>query len=137
MECQLKELQESMDRRTGNHDITEILLKIALNTIQAIYHTSQSRLLTSQRKKAMENRAGKGENAGNHFLLFPAFSTPSKRKIVILETFNLSSANGFNLVLSKNCCSNMIIYLINSLPNDKLLDWSKLKAFADNKINVT
>ena len=24
----------------------------------------------------------------------------------------------------------------NSLPNDKLLDWSKLKAFADDKINV-
>ena len=26
--------------------------------------------------------------------------------------------------------------LINSLPNDKFLDWSKLKAFADDKINV-
>ena len=26
---------------------------------------------------------------------------------------------------------------VNSLPNDKLLDWSKLKAFADDKINVT
>ena len=24
----------------------------------------------------------------------------------------------------------------NALPNDKILDWSKLKAFADNKINV-
>ena len=24
-----------------------------------------------------------------------------------------------------------------SLPNDKILDWSKLKAFADDKINVT
>ena len=24
-----------------------------------------------------------------------------------------------------------------SLPNDKFLDWSKLKAFADDKINVT
>ena len=28
-------------------------------------------------------------------------------------------------------------YLFNSLPNDKILDWSKLKAFADDKINVT
>ena len=27
--------------------------------------------------------------------------------------------------------------IINSLPNDKILDWSKFKAFADNKINVT
>ena len=25
----------------------------------------------------------------------------------------------------------------NSLPNDKFLDWPKLKAFADDKINVT
>ena len=26
---------------------------------------------------------------------------------------------------------------INSLPNDKILDWSKLKAFADDTIKVT
>ena len=26
---------------------------------------------------------------------------------------------------------------LNSLPNDKILEWSKLKAFADDKINVT
>ena len=26
---------------------------------------------------------------------------------------------------------------VNSLPNNKFLDWSKLKAFADNKINLT
>ena len=25
----------------------------------------------------------------------------------------------------------------NSLPNDKILNWSKFKAFADDKINVT
>ena len=31
----LKELQESMDRCTGRHDITEILLKTAFNTIQS------------------------------------------------------------------------------------------------------
>ena len=27
--------------------------------------------------------------------------------------------------------------LVNSLPNDTILDWSKFKAFADDKINVT
>ena len=27
--------------------------------------------------------------------------------------------------------------LVNSLPNNKILDWSKLKAFADGSINVT
>ena len=32
----LKELQESMDRCTGHCDVTEILLKTALNTIQLI-----------------------------------------------------------------------------------------------------
>ena len=26
---------------------------------------------------------------------------------------------------------------LNQLPDDKLLDWSKLKAFADDKLNVT
>ena len=35
----LKELQESMDGCTGHYDITEILLKTALNTIQSINHT--------------------------------------------------------------------------------------------------
>ena len=29
------------------------------------------------------------------------------------------------------------ISIFNSLPNNKILDWSKLKAFADDKINVT
>ena len=27
--------------------------------------------------------------------------------------------------------------MLNSLPNDKILDWSKWKAFADDKLNVT
>ena len=31
---------------------------------------------------------------------------------------------------------NNAIVPINTLPNDKILDWSKLKAFADDKINV-
>ena len=34
--CWLKELQESMDRCTACHDTTEILLKMALTTIQPI-----------------------------------------------------------------------------------------------------
>ena len=29
------------------------------------------------------------------------------------------------------------LFCINPLPNNKILDWSKLKAFADNKMNVT
>ena len=34
--CWLKELHESMDRCTGRRDLTEILLKTALNSIQSI-----------------------------------------------------------------------------------------------------
>ena len=34
-----------------------------------------------------------------------------------------------------SCCAHIPFF--NSVPNDKILDWSKLKAFADNKINVT
>ena len=43
----LKELQETMDRCTGHPDITGILLKTALNTIQSIntYHTGSDSLL--------------------------------------------------------------------------------------------
>ena len=32
---------------------------------------------------------------------------------------------------------NRLSLSLNSLPNDKILDWSKLIAFADNKTNVT
>ena len=63
----------------------------------------QSRLLTNLKKRALENTVGKRENAGNPvFPPFPTvFSTPPNRKIIILATFNLSSANAFYLVLSK------------------------------------
>ena len=38
--------------------------------------TTQSRLLTTMRKKALKNIVGKGENAGNqHFFPFPAMFT--------------------------------------------------------------
>ena len=30
----------------------------------------------------------------------------------------------------------LLCFNFNSLPNDKILDWSKLKAFADDKMNV-
>ena len=42
------------------------------------------------------------------------------------------SVNAFNLYKAKLLSS----VRVNSLPKDKFLDWSKLKAFADNKSNV-
>ena len=44
------------------------------------------------KKKALENTVEKGENV---------FSTISKTVIIILATFNLPSANAFNLVMPK------------------------------------
>ena len=59
----------------------------------------QSRLLTTSMTKPFENIVGKGENAGNqHFLLFSQyFLLLSKSEIIILTTFDLSSAKAFNL----------------------------------------
>ena len=37
----------------------------------------------------------------------------------------------------KNDVFNTIELSLNSLQNDKILDWSKLEDFADDKINVT
>ena len=36
----------------------------------------------------------------------------------------------------QNFQDTVFLRVINSLPNNKFLDWSKLKAFADNRINV-
>ena len=52
-----------------------------------------------------------------------------------MATFQLFSAASLNLGRSHNAVLGN--GLINPLPNDKILDQSKLKAFADNKINVT
>ena len=65
--------------------------------------STQSRILTTLRKKAFENIVGKGENAGNqHFLLCPTmFSTLSEREIIISAIFIMLSANAFNVDKSK------------------------------------
>ena len=56
--------------------------------------TTQSRVLTTMKKRAFENLVGKGENAGyQHFLLF----SQGFLHCQTITTVNLSSANGFNL----------------------------------------
>ena len=50
------------------------------------------------------------------------FSTLSVTEIIICTTFELWSASA--------------LILVDSLPNGKILDWSKLKAFADNRISM-
>ena len=57
----------------------------------------------TSRKEAFLKHCGKRRNCLNkQFLPFPTmFSTLSKTEIIIFVTFNLSSANAFNLVWSK------------------------------------
>ena len=58
---------------------------------------------TFVRKKGFGKHCRKRRKCGNqHFLLFPqCFVHYQKRKIIILATFNLTSANGFSFVHSK------------------------------------
>ena len=61
------------------------------------------------------------------------FSTVSETEIVILT--KLSSANA--LIWPRSTLKeNPLVRSVNSLPNDKILDPIKLKAFADDKLNV-
>ena len=48
----------------------------------------------------------------------------------------MSSANAFNLDQSQILLFGEELILVNSVPNDKILDWTKLKAFADDKLNL-
>ena len=63
--------------------------------------TTQYPLLTTLKKKLVENIVGKGENAGcQHFLLFPqCFQPYQKQKSAIQLLLKLSSANA--LIWSK------------------------------------
>ena len=57
------------------------------------------------------------------------FSNVSKRGIVILTTSQLLSEIAFNLDLAKIL---LLATRVNPLPDEKILDWSKLKEIADN-----
>ena len=76
----LKRNPGSMDRCTGRHNITELMMKTELNTNQSINHNHGHGPLNLYRiipdlptkTKPFENNVGKEENAGYlHFLLFP------------------------------------------------------------------
>ena len=63
------------------------------------------------------------------------FSTLSKTNCNFSVTFILSFANDFNFNQSKNLSRSKELTLM-GLSNDKILDLSKFKLFADNKMNV-
>ena len=55
----LKELQESMDRCTGCSNITEILLKMALNTIQSINQPNKNTFSLSSKSLRFRSKGRK------------------------------------------------------------------------------
>ena len=62
-------------------------------------------------KKHLENIVGKGEIACTSNLSFSHNVFYSKSEIIIFVTFNLSSANAFNLAWSKILpCGNVLLY---------------------------
>ena len=111
------------------------------------------------RRKAFENIKGKGENAGNHFR--QCFLTCQGQMLSLglhlkcrLQILSIWTCVKFcHLIKSKQIIIFTVIsifldyrpvynwffwqLIINSIPNDKILDWSKLKAIADDKIYVT
>ena len=83
-----------------------------------------------QQQTGFENIVGKEEIAHNEqFLLFPqCFLLPQKivsPSVNILDIISLFAANW----KSPNWHARLIV---NPLPDDKCLDWSKLKQIADN-----
>ena len=73
--------------------------------IRVITSLTQSRLLITLKKKALENTVGKGENAGNqYFLLFPQSFLLYQREILSFhQCFICCLQFFFNLVTSEIC----------------------------------
>ena len=112
--------------------------------------------MTTLGKKPFENTAVKAENVGNqHFLFFPTmfFFLPHQRQaksfqqhlIYVFRCFRIGTVQIFPIGKKLSMYSVLIdkikvnLYVkkcFNRLPNDKILALSKLKALADDKLNV-
>ena len=69
-----------------------------------------------------------------HFLLFPQFFQKFfSFRVVKSQDLHRKQLNHLKII----CIFFSIHFTVLALANNKILDWSKLKAFADNKINVT
>ena len=74
-------------------------------------------------------------------ILMQTHSIGFRRELMVLEC-NLSILCGPQVSCLLRCfpCLGMCeraLLVFNSLPHNKILDWSKLKAFADDKLNAT
>ena len=111
--------------------------------------------LTHQEQTAFVNIVGKGQIAHNEqFLLFPKcflrnhiIVSPFVHIFYIISLFAAEleapkiGISGKGLIKVRTLLVEVewwpyFLYPMNSLPNDKILNWSKLKAFADDKIKV-
>ena len=99
-ECSLNGLKTLCEKEkllvTSNFSFSHIVFK------RLVLQTRENQGLFGKvlKKKALENTMRKGENAGNqHCLLFSqCFLLLSMRKIIIVATFDLSSANAINFI---------------------------------------
>ena len=105
-------------------------------------HFSRKSLLKTQWKK--EKLLVTSNFSFSHSVLNPFGDLSAifmKLKIVICKRFhfgrvqNLSFEKGLNACII-HCIIHCTKHVINTLPNDKILDVTKLKAFADDRINV-
>ena len=66
-----------------------------------------------------------------------------KQRLLIMSNFSFSNSVFERLILQTHTNQGLfgkglkIVLIHNSLPNNKFLDWSKLKGFADDKLNAT
>ena len=65
----------------------------------------------------------------NQISLLASENTAEQERLLVSKPDSLS-----NIVVSNSCPSPTFL---NSLPNDKISDWSKLKALTDDKIDAT
>ena len=66
-------------------------------SLKVVYSLPNNPDFYSLKQRAFENIVGKGENAGKqHFLLFPQCFLPFPNHVLILYTFNMSSAKTLN-----------------------------------------
>ena len=94
----------------------------------------QALVFTCLLYKSFENTVEKGEIAYNEqFLLFPRWFLPVWKTVCHFYQIRICRLQTVSLEAAKTCR----LERVNSLPNDKFLDWSKLKAFADDKRNAT
>ena len=123
-----KELKESMGRCTDHCDITELLLKTALNTTQSILQLTDSygrnprvnfnslsnnpNFKRPETEKPFESIVGKGENAGiKHFLLFPQCFLPFTKQLSNFQSHLLCRLQMLSIWTSIKFCRKVNSYI--------------------------